>query len=310
VHGLQGHPYNTWASDNVEQDQDEAPARSKPSLPQRFLDKTRKIARIRTKTKTAYNQDRREHEEARNPGNASLKNTSSATKTRAKQYRSHTAGTKRSSKTFWPADLLPQLCPQARISVYGYDTKVAGFSKVNKDHVYQLGKNFLYQLGLYRTKRIPIIFIAHSLGGIVLKEVRRWDLITHRQRTNMQAQALILAHDSPEEDLRSVLTTTCSIVFMGTPHRGSKEWASSGDKARKLASALLMSNNPSLLETLGLKNGDLFRSADRFTQIWENSSFTVKTYQEGKPLVGMDIGRFGDKVRWPYIFLFLLLLII
>lgn len=82
---------------------------------------------------------------------------------------------------------------------------------------------------------------------------------------------------------------------MGTPHRGSKDFASLGDKGRKLARALLMNDNPAFLDTLGLRNGDLFRSADRFTQLWDEFKFTVKTYQEGQPYMSVGFGRLGEK---------------
>lgn len=82
---------------------------------------------------------------------------------------------------------------------------------------------------------------------------------------------------------------------MGTPHKGSKQWASQGDKARKIAKAPFMDNNPALLDTLGLKNGDLFCSTDKFTQLWEESDFTVNTYMEDRSFIG------GEKVSRVYL---------
>lgn len=75
---------------------------------------------------------------------------------------------------------------------------------------------------------------------------------------------------------------------MGTPHKGSKHWASKGAKAREIANALFMDNNPALLDTLCLKNGELFQSADKFTQLWEESNFTVKTYIEDRSVIGKE----------------------
>lgn len=114
----------------------------------------------------------------------------------------------------------------------------------------------------------------------------------------------MLSYDSEEKEYHSIIEDTAAVVFMGTPHRGSKEWALTGETARRVASALLLNNDPSLLNNLGLKNGELFRSGDKFTQIWEKLDFAVKTYQEGKPLFRIGLSHFGQKVSliqllWP-----------
>lgn len=75
------------------------------------------------------------------------------------------------SGLYWPLDLLADKCPEARISVYGYDTSVAGYARVNKNTLYQISMNFFHELPLHRERNLPLIFVAHSLGGLVLKEV-------------------------------------------------------------------------------------------------------------------------------------------
>jgi len=52
------------------------------------------------------------------------------------------------------------------------------------------------------TEKRPIIFVAHSLGGLVVKN------------------ALSLAFRTPEEHLQQILECARGIVFMGTPHCG------------------------------------------------------------------------------------------
>lgn len=74
---------------------------------------------------------------------------------------------------FWPRDLLPQDCPNARILTYGYDTKITKYTSgsTSKNSVLSHSKDFLFALGRSHAKDCPLIFLAHSLGGIVVKEV-------------------------------------------------------------------------------------------------------------------------------------------
>ena len=77
------------------------------------------------------------------------------------------------TQVFWPADLLPHECPHARILSFGYDTKITNYgrSSVNKCSIYSHAKDLLFVLSRNAVARRPIIFVAHSLGGIVVKEV-------------------------------------------------------------------------------------------------------------------------------------------
>jgi hypothetical protein len=74
---------------------------------------------------------------------------------------------------FWPGDLLPRVCPYSRIMIYGYDTKVTKYmlGAPNKSSIFSHGKDLLYALARARALNRPLILIAHSLGGIVVKEV-------------------------------------------------------------------------------------------------------------------------------------------
>lgn len=80
---------------------------------------------------------------------------------------------KDSNTIFWPADLLPQDCPKARILVWGYDTRISGplGEAVSKNTIFNHGKDLLFGFRRERNLDVPIIFVAHSLGGIILKEV-------------------------------------------------------------------------------------------------------------------------------------------
>lgn len=74
-------------------------------------------------------------------------------------------------KVNWVKDFLPQQMPYARIMSFGYDSTVL-FSKTAADigtYAEQLLEDLISYRGLFM--RRPIIFICHSLGGIIVKKV-------------------------------------------------------------------------------------------------------------------------------------------
>jgi hypothetical protein len=74
---------------------------------------------------------------------------------------------------YWPLDLLPTDCPEARITTWGYDTVVTKgiASPTNKNNIFAHARDLLYSLHRERPLNRQLIFVAHSLGGIVVKEV-------------------------------------------------------------------------------------------------------------------------------------------
>lgn len=116
---------------------------------------------------------------------------------------------------FWPADLLPESLRNVRanILVYGYNADV-----YSKKHGVNPSDNFIYMhaqtlvttLTHYRkdemSSRNPIIWVCHSLGGILVK------------------RAVLYSNDlraTQHEDYRQIYVSTFGIIFLGTPHTGS-----------------------------------------------------------------------------------------
>lgn len=81
------------------------------------------------------------------------------------------------AEVYWPLDLLPRSCPDARISVWGYHTLVSdGHPLRLQNDVFAHARELLLELAHARaatnTTSRPIILISHSTGGILVKEVR------------------------------------------------------------------------------------------------------------------------------------------
>jgi hypothetical protein len=184
-----------------------------------------------------------------------------------------------STAVYWPKDLLPTDCPNARILVWGYDTIVTrGFAPSNKSNIFAYARNLLYSLERQRPNGRPIIFVAHSLGGILVKEVLR------------------RAQHADEAEINDVVESTKAVIFLGTPHRGS-DFAGLGDVARQVASTLLrMDSNGAVIRALGLDSPELELSRESFLQQWRRYCFRVKTFQESQGFSGVRIGSLNEKV--------------
>ncbi|KPA35726.1 hypothetical protein FLAG1_11555 [Fusarium langsethiae] len=87
---------------------------------------------------------------------------------------SHALGSWKSpnSDDVWLRDFLPKDVPNIRVLLYGYDTSLQG--SLSNQSMEDLGGGFLEKLIAFRandgTNRRPIIFIGHSLGGLLIKE--------------------------------------------------------------------------------------------------------------------------------------------
>ena len=76
--------------------------------------------------------------------------------------------------TPWISQFLPSQVPHARILSYGYDSNIVRSSSVAG--IPEFAMNLLAWLKLKRStdeeRRRPLLFICHSLGGIIVKKVR------------------------------------------------------------------------------------------------------------------------------------------
>jgi hypothetical protein len=95
-------------------------------------------------------------------------------------------------QVYWPHDLLPSTVPNARILTYGYDSHIRHRflgPMLNKTTVYHISGDFLVALEAARRQdpSRPLLFIVHSLGGIVVKEMLRRSSGYHSMKQHLHA---------------------------------------------------------------------------------------------------------------------------
>ncbi|KAI9781443.1 MAG: hypothetical protein M1839_006037 [Geoglossum umbratile] len=84
--------------------------------------------------------------------------------------------TDKSSGVFWPAHLLKNDVPKTRIVTFGYDADVAHFWAVASqnrigNHALNLVNALVQMRERTNTEGRPILFVTHSLGGLVFEDV-------------------------------------------------------------------------------------------------------------------------------------------
>lgn len=114
---------------------------------------------------------------------------------------------------YWPKDELPKVIPTARILTFGYDTQIrhvlqGQISKNTlKDHARELLAQLKNNRGSDETILRPLVFVSHSLGGLVVREAL----------TVASLRQEVWARSGRYEELAQ---STIAILFFGTPHRG------------------------------------------------------------------------------------------
>jgi hypothetical protein len=176
--------------------------------------------------------------------------------------------------TFWPKDLLSTHVPKARILTFGYDAYIIrrqGQVSTNRlaDHSLDL-LNALASSRQDKNHGLPIIFVAHSLGGLVCKD------------------ALRASRDSRERDLSNIYRLTVAIAFMGTPHSGSG--LATRAKIPLQSLGLVKKTNVDLLGVLEKSSEILARVGDDFASLLrqraekESNPLSVVCFYESLPM--------------------------
>ncbi|KAL7921272.1 Alpha/Beta hydrolase protein [Trichoderma austrokoningii] len=194
-----------------------------------------------------------------------------------------------SDGAIWLRDRLPQLLAerniQARVLSYGYDTSFILAKSINNIEI--VAGDLISQIDSIRTtdeqKKAPIIFVAHSLGGLVVK-------------------AAFNKACTEKIDYQNVADETAGYVFLGVPHRGADlaGWAS---KATTIVKIFTSRNNNGLVGAISRKSHEWKKIGSDFTFRATNlfiTSFFETEMMGNRVIVDQDSARLGipgERVR-------------
>lgn len=121
----------------------------------------------------------------------------------------HALGSFRSTSgaTVWLRDFAPRDVPRARFITYGYDTAVVASD--SNQGIHELAHTLLDGLAIFRRRtgaqKRPLLFVCHSLGGVVLKEAL---VLSSKQAVQERS------------DLHDIAAATHGLVLLGVPNLG------------------------------------------------------------------------------------------
>jgi hypothetical protein len=172
--------------------------------------------------------------------------------------------TSKENNAQWLLEFVPRQFPGARVMSFGYNSAI-GFSG-SKMSIKDFARDLLNRLVAARCEdsKRPLIFVCHSLGGIVVKK------------------ALALAHEE-DGQYGDVLSACAGIIFMGTPHRGS-DAASWAEMLASIINAVSVSNliRQDLLNTLKTTSKELEETSSQ--SLHRLSKFPIASVVECMPL--------------------------
>ncbi|SPJ79156.1 uncharacterized protein FTOL_07547 [Fusarium torulosum] len=169
------------------------------------------------------------------------------------------------SKTqiYWPRDLLPSQVPNARVLTFGYNAN-SEKSSIGKD-IFDISLQLINNLKDFRReeneKSRDVLFICHSLGGIIVKKA-------------------ILLHLA-DEPARAVQRSIVGVFFMGTPHSGSSI-AGFGSVIAKITSSFIDAPR-SLIRLLKTDSSTLYDISRDFVNAVSDLKIRLVSFYELEP---------------------------
>jgi hypothetical protein len=187
---------------------------------------------------------------------------------RAPKAKKSSVGNASIGNVYWPKELLCATLPNARILTYGYDTNLEyslGTPRSQKS-IHDFAKDCLLELEAERRNdpRRRILFIAHSLGGIIVKELLRQSY----------------SHLNFHVELRNIATCTSGVIFFGTPHAGADPTGWRRTIVESIARVAGVSWNKAVVDGLLPSSERLTELRNEFGQMAHAESWMIHSFQE------------------------------
>ena len=188
----------------------------------------------------------------------------------------------------WLRDFLPGDVPSAHIMTFGYESTVVFSNSVAK--IEDKSLELLNSLSAKRDepdaagigRGRPIVFICHSLGGILVKK------------------ALVLAYENLSNIYyKDVVDNTKAIIFLGVPHKGSDSawWANFAANALKTASIGRFTNT-ALVAALRKNSNTLTNISKQF--VHRGKDLKIYTFYETQRLSGVVVCTLLNLKQYPH----------
>ena len=172
--------------------------------------------------------------------------------------------------------------PNARVLTYGYDTNIRHRfdAPISKSTVYDIGKDLLVSLEAERRSEPsrPLVFIAHSLGGIVVKEALRRSHGFHMHQSH----------------LHEIFKSTVAAIFFGTPHSGADPRSLIHYIAEKVIEVAGFSVNKQIVDTLLPTSKRLRELRDEFSPMAHQKGWIIYSFQEQYGVPALNNKKVGE----------------
>ncbi|KAH8743523.1 hypothetical protein BGZ57DRAFT_980045, partial [Hyaloscypha finlandica] len=165
---------------------------------------------------------------------------------------------------FWPRELGNDL-KECRIMTFGYDASITIMAQKSlmgiHDHATSLLGRVRNERATMAARNRPLVFICHSLGGLVVKE------------------ALLASQNDP--NYKSIHQATRAVFFFGTPHRGAAALDTKRLSFLMNVARLSFTRIPQELEnSLRTRSTELFSINDRFRHISTIHTLIITCFYE------------------------------